>query len=323
MSEMRCDLAQDIHDTLKTKENTMLQLMGNGTVLGGWRRQVVDTLASIRQKYQLNATAQHLAVCLFDRFVDQHRGRHVDHRLLAICCLLVASKFEEREEKIPKFKTLVESMEWRFSAAEYLEMEIRLLSEFHWDIGFPTAAHFKDYYMMEAFSARDTVDGRIYTDQDHRNYWFILLDKYVDYFLETSLQQESCLVFKPSLITAACIAASRFCLKIRPTWTIELQMRTCFSWGYVAPCVDFLLQCFGQDAKFVTQDGFHVPHVRRKVMRRNDPGSRHYYAACAMQNPFPESRNDPGSAGQSPVSVVYDEHQEVYNVATQQFQTWL
>jgi len=50
------------------------------------------------------------------------------------------------------------------------------------------------------------------------------------------------LVFKPSLITASCVAASRICLHISPTWTIELRKTTTFAWHHLVPCINILLR---------------------------------------------------------------------------------
>ena len=58
-----------------------------------WRRYLVDWLALTCQKYKLNANAQHLAVCLYDRFTDEFDIDVGDVQMLVICCLLVASKF--------------------------------------------------------------------------------------------------------------------------------------------------------------------------------------------------------------------------------------
>ena len=53
---------------------------------------MVDWLALTCQKYKLNANAQHLAVCLFDRFTDQFDLATDDVQILILCCLLIASK---------------------------------------------------------------------------------------------------------------------------------------------------------------------------------------------------------------------------------------
>jgi len=50
------------------------------------------------------------------------------------------------------------------------------------------------------------------------------------------------LVFRPSLVTASCIAAARICLRIAPTWTPDLQQTTNFLWHQLIPCIEILLK---------------------------------------------------------------------------------
>ncbi|XP_026690494.2 cyclin-J [Ciona intestinalis] len=245
------DLAKDIHDTLKARENFMLRLTGSSKLMY-WRRYLVDWLALTCQKYRLNSNAQHLAVCLYDRFTDQFQLGVEDLQMLVLCCLLVASKFEEREEKIPKFKILMDHLQWNLNAAEYMTMEIRLLSAFEWDIGFPTASHFKEYYMQVALGTRDLHAGQPLTNREQV---YMYLEKNVSYFLEVSLQDQAFLVFKPSLITASCVAASRICLHIAPTWTVELHKVTNFAWHHLVPCIEILLRLHDEDRRAMHGNG--------------------------------------------------------------------
>jgi len=69
----------------------MLRLQG-GSKLMYWRRFLVDWLALTCQKYHLTGNAQHLAVCLYDRFTDKHDLAVEDLQMLIVCCLLVASE---------------------------------------------------------------------------------------------------------------------------------------------------------------------------------------------------------------------------------------
>nr|CAB3228930.1 cyclin-J-like [Phallusia mammillata] len=241
--EWNGDLAKDIHTTLKTRENQLLRLKGASKLLY-WRRYLVDWLALTCQKYHLNCNAQHLSVCLYDRFTDKFEVMVEDLQMLVLCCLLIASKFEEREEKIPKFKALMDHLQWNLKPCDYLLMEIRLLSSFNWDIGFPTASHFKDYYMQVALGDRDLHAGQPVANQEQAH---VYLEKNVNYFLEVSLQDQSFLVFKPSLIMASCIAAARICLHIAPTWTVELHRTSEFAWNHLVPCIEILLRLHDDD----------------------------------------------------------------------------
>ncbi|XP_039263901.2 cyclin-J-like [Styela clava] len=262
------DLAKDIHDTLKLKENLICGLQGNSPLMY-LRRYLVDWLALTCQKFRLNGNAQHLAVTLYDRFTDLYTVSVDDLKVLVVCCLLIASKFEEREEKIPKFKLLMEGLQWQLKASDYLHMELRILSAFGWNIGFSTASHYKDFYMQVALGSHDLHVGRPLVNREEA---YIYMEKNVNYFLEVSLQDPAFLVFKPSLITAACLASARICLHISPTWTSEMRRQSNFTWSHLVPCIEILLRLHDEDRK-ATQESAKASSAVQHQMALNSTGN--------------------------------------------------
>lgn len=106
--------------------------------------------------------------------------------------MLVAGKFEEREDRVPKLETLnslgcMSSMNLVLTKQGLLHMELLLLETFQWNLYLPTAAHFIDYYLSIAVSEGDLHDGWPMTCLEKTR---LYLAKYVDYFLEASLQGE-------------------------------------------------------------------------------------------------------------------------------------
>lgn len=106
--------------------------------------------------------------------------------------VLVAGKFEEREDRVPKLETLnslgcMSSMNLVLTKQGLLHMELLLLETFQWNLYLPTAAHFIDYYLSIAVSEGDLHDGWPMTCLEKTR---LYLAKYVDYFLEVSLQGE-------------------------------------------------------------------------------------------------------------------------------------
>lgn len=51
------------------------------------------------------------------------------------------------------------------------------------------------------------------------------------------------LCFAPSLVAAACVAASRLILHLSPTWPPRLQRLTGYAWENLIPCTEKLLMC--------------------------------------------------------------------------------
>lgn len=51
------------------------------------------------------------------------------------------------------------------------------------------------------------------------------------------------LCFAPSLVAAACVAASRLILHLSPTWPPRLQCLTGYTWENLVPCAEKMLMC--------------------------------------------------------------------------------
>lgn len=47
--------------------------------------------------------------------------------------------------------------------------------------------------------------------------------------------------FRPSLIAAACVCASRICMQVSPAWTTQLELLTCYSLEHLAQCIEMML----------------------------------------------------------------------------------
>ncbi|MEQ2188703.1 hypothetical protein GOODEAATRI_017689, partial [Goodea atripinnis] len=154
-------------------------------------------------------------------------------------------KFEEREDHVPKLETLntlgsMSSMNLVLTKQGLLHMELLLLETFSWNLYLPTAAHFIDYYLSIAVLDGDLHDGWPMASLEKTKSY---MAKYADYFLEVSLQDHIFLCFAPSLVAAACVAASRLILHLSPSWAPRLQRLTGYAWENLMPCVEKLLMC--------------------------------------------------------------------------------
>lgn len=47
--------------------------------------------------------------------------------------------------------------------------------------------------------------------------------------------------FQPSVVAAACVAASRICLQLSPYWTRDLQRISNYSLEHLSTCIEILL----------------------------------------------------------------------------------
>lgn len=64
------------------------------------RRYFADLLAILSNRYQLCATARHLAVYLLDLFMDHYDVAIKQLYVIALSCLLLASKYSQSSSKV-------------------------------------------------------------------------------------------------------------------------------------------------------------------------------------------------------------------------------
>uniref|UniRef100_A0A8D0AVP6 Cyclin J n=1 Tax=Sander lucioperca TaxID=283035 RepID=A0A8D0AVP6_SANLU len=188
------------------------------------RRYFADLIAIVSNRFRLCPAARHLAVYLLDLFMDRYDVTVQQLHMVSLSCLLLASKFEEREDRVPKLETLnslgcMSSMNLVLTKQGLLHMELLLLETFQWNLYLPTAAHFIEYYLSIAVHEGDLHDGWPMTCLEKTK---LFMAKYADYFLEVSLQDHVFLCFAPSLVSAACVATSRLILHLSPYMQIVL-----------------------------------------------------------------------------------------------------
>ncbi|XP_027794573.2 cyclin-J-like protein isoform X1 [Marmota flaviventris] len=212
------------------------------------RRFFVDILTLLSSHCQLCPAARHLAIYLLDHFTDRYNiTTSKQLYTVAISCLLLASKFEDREDHVPKLEQInstriLSSQNFSLTKKELLSTELLLLEAFSWNLCLPTPAHFLDYYLLASVSQKD----------HHCHTWPTTcprktkecLKEYAHYFLEVTLQDHIFYKFQPSVVAAACVGASRICLQLSPYWTRDLQRISNYSLEHLSTCIEILLVAY-------------------------------------------------------------------------------
>ncbi|KFQ22595.1 Cyclin-J-like, partial [Mesitornis unicolor] len=217
----------------------------------GMRRYLIELLTVLGNHCNLCPTAWHLAVYLLDLFMDRYDIAVKQLHVVALACLLLASKFEEKEDKVPKLEQLNNlaymcNVNVVLDKKDLLRMEMLLLDNFSWNLCLPTPAHYVDYYLCVAVAESDLHKGWPVTLLPRMR---AFLEKYVYYFLNFSVQDHAFLRFRPSLVAAACVCASRICVQLSPAWTTQLELLTRYSWEHLAQCIEMMLRYYENDIK--------------------------------------------------------------------------
>ncbi|KAM9694332.1 LOW QUALITY PROTEIN: cyclin-J-like protein [Trichechus inunguis] len=240
-------VASDVHCTLREKELKLPAFRAHSPLLKS-RRFFVDILTLLSSHCRLCPAARHLAVYLLDHFMDRYNISTSKHLYtVAVSCLLLASKFEDREDHVPKLEQInstriLSSQNFTLTKKELLGTELLLLEAFGWNLCLPTPAHFLDYYLLASVSQKD----------HHCHSWPTTcprktkecLKEYAHYFLEVTLQDHVFYKFQPSVVAAACVGASRICLQLSPYWTRDLQRISHYSLEHLSVCIEILLVAY-------------------------------------------------------------------------------
>ncbi|XP_049632029.1 cyclin-J-like protein [Suncus etruscus] len=240
-------VASDVHCTLRQKEQKLPNFRAHSPLLKN-RRFLVDIVTLLSSHCQLCPAARHLAMYLLDHFLD---GSNITTSkqlyTVAISCLLLASKFEDREDHVPKLEQInsmriLSNHHFSLTKQELLSTELLILQAFSWNLCLPTPAHFLDYYLLASVSQKD----------HHCHSWPTAcprkakecLREYAHYFLEVTLQDHIFYKFQPSVVAAACVGASRICLQLFPYWTRDLQRISSYSLEHLSACLEILLVAY-------------------------------------------------------------------------------
>nr|XP_046159760.1 cyclin-J-like protein [Oncorhynchus gorbuscha] len=286
----KSQLAADIHQSLRIKELKLPTYKSHSPQIG-MRRYFADLLAVLSNRYQLCPAARHLAVYLLDLFMDHYDVAVRQLYIIALSCLLLASKFEEKEDRVPKLEQLNSlgfmcSLNLSLSRKDLVKMELLLLETFGWNLCMPTPAHFIDYYLHAAVQEGELHNGWPLSSLSKTK---AFMDKYTHYFLEVSLQDHAFLGFRPSQVAAACIAASRICLQITPSWTTVLHLLTGYSWEPLTPCIELMLLAHDNDVKQANKSKSNSPSVQSPLQPQALP-STSTVSVSTMKQPLSTSQ---------------------------------
>lgn len=116
------------------------------------REHLVNCIKFIAENEGLGRTSVHLAVYLLDFYMDNHKIAVERLELVAVVCLILACKMEEKEDKIPKITEISGSIQNSFDLKEYISLECMILTFYNWNIILPTTAHFIEYFIAEAIA---------------------------------------------------------------------------------------------------------------------------------------------------------------------------
>lgn len=196
-----------------------------------FRKGLVKSLSGLNDKLGLGASTFHLSVHLMDMFMDCHEIAQQQLMLTASTCLLISAKYVDIDSNVPRFSHLQLLTNYRNSLPEYGAMEKMLLTFCNWNLNFTTALNFLEHLLIDVSSCAEGLKPQYFNDFRCEALRLINL----------SLSETDFVSFKPSIIAASCLAATRIRYRLRPVWTVRLEMLCGYPFIVLSDCVRLLM----------------------------------------------------------------------------------
>ncbi|KAJ1689740.1 hypothetical protein LUZ63_013895 [Rhynchospora breviuscula] len=119
------------------------------------RATLVDWMVKVCDDYRFSSDTLYLAVYLVDSFLSKIKIETKQLLLLGTSCILIASKYEERQFKSVRVGKLC--MDAKFTKAEVIKMESQVLASLGFDISVPTCNTFLRRYLQVAHASSEII----------------------------------------------------------------------------------------------------------------------------------------------------------------------
>ncbi|XP_075214707.1 cyclin B3 [Lycorma delicatula] len=139
--------AFDIFEYLKSREAhyTMTEYMEKQTALTRYMRSLlVDWMVEVQESFELTHETLYLGVKIVDKFLSKVIIDKDTLQLVGATSLFIASKFEERSP--PLLEDVVYIGDKAYTDEKVIEMEITILKNLNFDMGFPLSYRFLRRY---------------------------------------------------------------------------------------------------------------------------------------------------------------------------------
>jgi hypothetical protein len=225
----------------------------------------------------------HTAVTYLDEILSRFVYRNGSLQLVAIGCMLIAAKYEEREEHVPTLSEMSEASNGAYSVATIAQMEAGLLQKLEWRLRVASPVHFLGYYARCGVAPGDLMHGKAVAQERLRRH----VEKYAGFYADLCLQEASFLEFLPSRIAAASVLTARRSLGVAPVWGAALTALTGYTEEGLAPCAERIFWVYSTT-----------------FPQRPEDGTATTAAAGGQENVDPVDADKNGGASMSPATTL-------------------
>ncbi|CBK24111.2 uncharacterized protein [Blastocystis hominis] len=176
------------------------------------RESVLSYMQEITERFSLHSTTCFTAMNYFDRISHEFPSDVKSQGKVGLMCLLLASKYEEKEINTPPFSYFCEHSTSLFKdMKEMILYEQSIIKALRWDFGAITVAHYTELFeSIGILFQGDSYRGNKIRDSTRR-----YVTEFLHFFLCLSVASPSFSTFSPSIQLVAIIAATRRAAGVR------------------------------------------------------------------------------------------------------------
>jgi len=113
-----------------------------------YRKVVAEWMVDVCEYFKLHATTAHAAIAYLDRLQPNEKFSRFEWQMLAISCILIASKYNECEDHVPSLATLEDITQQDISNETLLNYELWALKRMGWKLNARTPIAFLSCHMV-------------------------------------------------------------------------------------------------------------------------------------------------------------------------------
>lgn len=191
-----------------------------------YRKIVIEWMIDVCDYFNLHPTTTHAAIAYLDRLQPNEKHSRFEWQMLAICCILISSKYNESESDVPDLATLEEITQQQISNDAVLNYELWALQRIGWTLSARTSTAFISSYLSAGVLFESDRIGGVSIEVHGVDK--AAMEKNLTNLASMCALDESFKGVKCSLLAAAILFYARRQLSLTPEWRSELVRLTTY-----------------------------------------------------------------------------------------------
>lgn len=183
-------------------------------------------MIDVCEYFLLDCTTTHAAIAYLDRLQPNEKFSRFEWQMLAISCILIASKYNECESAVPDLATLEEITQQSITNDTLLNYELWALKQMHWKLNARTPMSFLATYFVGGLVSSTDEQKEEETDmneeEDDAQEIEKLVHGHAKQIAQNCMLDNSFKHFLASDLAAAIAYIARYRCQISPVWNPSL-----------------------------------------------------------------------------------------------------